>query len=191
METQKSRQGNLVTPGDKICVIEEYLPGSGTYDYIDGWVRSALVGRIVIDRNQRMIVVRQVKNRPYTPKPGDIVIGVIASMSDDLAFINIIQIEGKTSPSTSFTGVLHISQASDKYVETMYDVIRLGDIIRAKVLNDRIPYQLSLKGPQFGVIAAMCSKCGGMLKKKSEEILYCPRCGNVEKRKVSIKYMVK
>lgn len=191
MGVQKSRQGDIVMPGDKICVIEEYLPGPGAYSDHDGWVRSSIIGRIVIDRNQRTVTVRQIRNRPFVPKPGDIVIGVVASMSDDLAFVNIIRIEGKQSSSTSFTGVIHISQANDKYIETLYDAIRVGDIVRAKVLNDKTPYQLSLKGPQFGVIAAMCSKCGGMLKKKSEELMVCPRCGNVEKRKVSIKYMIK
>lgn len=182
---------DMVTPGDKICVIEEFLSGQGTYSYDDGWVRANVVGKVVVDKSRRMVVVENARNKPYLPKPGDAIIGIVANMSDDLAFINIIQIEGKNSNSTSFSGVLHISQASDKYIETLYDVLKLGDVVRAKVLNDRTPYQLSLKTPQYGVIAALCSRCGGLLKKKSGELLYCPRCGNTEKRKISTKYLIK
>lgn len=182
---------NIVLPGDRICVVEEYLSGAGTYSGYDGWVRASVIGSLVIDRGQRVVVVKQARGRPFVPQPGDIVIGIVASMSEDLAFIDIIQIEGKVSQSTSFTGVIHISQASEKYVESLYEVVRLGDVVRAKVLNDKAPFQLTMKSPQLGVIAAMCSRCGEMLRRKEDDILLCPRCGNVEKRKTSIKYLVR
>jgi len=185
------RQEALITPGDKLYVIEEYIPGPGTYSDQDGWIRSAIVGRVVIDKVQKLVCVKHVRNKPFIPKPGDIVLGVVSSISEDLAFIDIFQIEGKNSRSIDFTGVIHVSQASDKFIETLYDAMRLGDVVRAKVLNDRIPYQLTTKGPQFGVIAALCSRCGALMKKHSDETLICPRCGNIEKRKISIKYVVK
>ncbi len=186
-----STMKKLVVPGDKLYTIEEFLPGKGTYAYQDGWVRAAQVGEPVVDMLQRTVVVKQVMKKPYYPSPGDIVVGVIETLSEDIAFINIFSIEGKTSNSTNFTGVLHISQASDKFIKTMYEAYRLGDVVRAKVLNDKSPFQLTTKGPQLGVIAALCSKCGELLKRKDDTTLYCPRCGNVESRKVSIKYVLR
>ncbi len=181
----------VVVPGDKLYTIEEFLTGSGTYAYDDGWIRSSLVGVPTIDMVQRVVVVKNVKSRPCYPKPGDIVVGVIESLSEDIAFINIFLIETKFSRSTSFTGILHVSQASDKFIKSMYEAYRLGDVVRAKILNDKNPFQLSTRDPQFGVIAALCSKCGEVLKRKSDETLVCPRCGCVESRKVSIKYVVR
>ncbi len=181
----------IVLPGDKLYVVEEFLPGKGTYSYHDGWVRASVIGEPVIDMIQRMVSIRNYSGKPCYPRPGDIVVGVITSLSDDIAFLDIFLIENKISGSTSFTGVLHVSQASEKFIKSMYEAYRLGDIVRARVLNDKSPFQLSTKGVQFGVIAALCSRCGGLLKRKSDDSLECPVCGSIEPRKVSIKYVVR
>ncbi len=179
----------LIIVGDKLFTIEEFMPGSGTYAYEDGVIRASQVGFLKIDFTQRIVSIKQVKGKPVYPRPGDIVIGVVTSVSDDIAFIDIFQVEGRSSRSVDFTGVVHVSQVSEKYVKSMYDALRPGDIVRARVLNDRIPFQLTTKGPQFGAILAYCSKCGGVLKRQSEDSVVCSRCGSIEKRKVSIKYM--
>jgi len=184
---EKPRQGMPVTPGDYLGVEEEYFPGYGAYIDDYGNIRSQLVGRVLIDIVKRTIEVRQVKGKPIIPKPGDIVLGVVETVSNDLAFIRIYNIENKPSRSTDFTGVLHISQVSNDYVETMYDVLRLGDVVRAKVLNSLQPFQLNTKHPSFGVVVAFCSKCGEILKLKDDKLV-CPACGSVEKRKISTKY---
>ena len=181
----------LVIVGDKLYTIEEFMPGPGTYAYDDGYIRASQVGYLKIDLGQRLVIIRQARDKPNYPKPGDVVIGVVTTVSDDIAFIDIFQIEGVSSRSIDFSGVIHISQISEKYIKTMYEALRLGDIIRAKVLNDRSPFQLTTKGPQHGVILASCSKCGAILKRQSDDSMICPVCGNIEKRKVSIKYLYK
>ncbi len=181
----------LVVVGDKLYTIEEFMPGPGTYAYSDGFIRASQVGHLSIDLGQRLVIVRHVRGRLHYPKPGDIVVGVVTSVSDDIAFIDIFQIEGVTSRSISFSGVIHISQVSEKYIKSMYEALRLGDVVRARVLNDKSPFQLTTKGPQFGVILASCSRCGSTLKRQSNDTMVCPVCGFVEKRKVSIKYLYK
>ena len=182
------RQGMPATPGDKLGVEEEFFTGPGTYIDPNGNIRSQLVGRVLIDIVKRSICVKHVKSKPYVPKPGNIVLGIVETVSNDLAFTNIYAIEDKTSRTTEFSGVLHISQVSTEYIETMYDALRVGDVIRARVLNNIHPYQLTIKDAGLGVIAAFCTKCGAILKRKNDR-LYCPVCGNYEKRKISIMYL--
>ncbi len=180
--------GKLVTPGDELGVEEEYFTGPGTYINGKGYIRSQLVGSVKIDVVNRRIIVTHAKGKPRIPRQGDIVVGVVESVTNDLAFIDIVSIEGAMAKNTDFTGVLHISQVSREYIETMYDALRPGDVVRARVLNSMNPYQLTIKEPNLGVIAAFCSKCGSMLKKKDDRLI-CPACGSVEKRKVSLLYM--
>jgi len=189
MRQETNKQKNFVTPGDPLYVIEEYLPGPGSYSDEKGWVRAAQIGRLIIDQSQRIVYVKQVLNKPFVPRSGDIVLGIVTGVSDDIAFLDIFQIEGKISKSTSFDGIIHISQVSEQYIETMYEAMRPGDVVRAKVLNNNPPFQLTTKGPQFGLILGLCSKCGSILKRQQNNMLICPNCGRIEKRKVSIKYI--
>ena len=76
-----------------------------------------------------------------------------------------------------------------KFVKNIEEAIKPSDIIRAKVLTSASPYQLTLKGPNLGVILAFCSICGSELQKRDEETLICPICGNIEKRKVALNYL--
>ncbi len=177
-----------VTPGDIIGVEEEYIPGDGAYVDENGYIRSLMTGRAVMDRISKIVNVKHVKNKPIIPRQGDIVIGIVEGVSNDLAFIDIISVEKSSGvKKTDFSGIIHISQASREYLESMYDAYRIGDIIRARVLNNTNPYQLSTREPSMGVITAFCTKCGSILK-KSDDRLICPTCGNVEKRKISVIY---
>lgn len=185
---ERIRQGILVLPGDVIGVEEEYFPGQGVYVNGKGYLRSQLIGRVLIDIVKRTINVRNIHGKPYVPKVGDIVKGIVSSVSEDLAFIDIYAIEEKPTRTTSFTGILHVSQASSEYIETMYDAMRIGDIVRARVINSNHPFQLTTKEPRLGVIAAFCTKCGSLLRKQDDKLV-CPICGNVEKRKVSASYV--
>lgn len=185
---KKVRQGMLVFPGDKLGVEEEYFPGQGVYIDSNGYIRSQVVGRVLIDIIKRIINVKNVHGKPFVPKIGDIIEGIASSVSDDLAFIDIYAIEEKPSRSTDFTGVLHISQVSAEYIETMHDAMRLGDVIRARIINSNHPFQLTTKEPSLGVIIAFCTRCGSIMRKQDDKLI-CPVCGNIEKRKVSTSYI--
>jgi len=179
---------NIVLPGEKLCVEEEYMPSIGTYSE-EGIVRAAIIGRVQYDIINRRVYIKSIKS-PVIPKAGDIVIGVVEQMRDELATINIIGYDTNNLFKHSFTGILHISQASETRIPTLYDVIRIGDIIRAKVLNNYIPILLSIKEPRLGVIQAYCSRCGSPLIKSGDK-LRCSYCGNIENRKIAFDYILR
>jgi len=184
-EVRKS--GEFVTPGEKLGVIEEFIPDFGTY-VNDGSVHSKVVGSLLLDLTNRKVSVYPLTRRVNVPRVGSLVIGTVVGVQDSLASIRIIKI-GTRFLSGFFTGILHISEVSFRYTETMFDVCRLGDIVRAKVIsNKNRTYHLSTKGLNFGVIYAFCSQCGGYLTLGRQRRLKCSSCGHVEKRKVASDY---
>ena len=176
-----------VVPGDALCVIEEFLPGPGTYEY-NGVVRAALVGNTIADLNTRVINVKPRIREPILPRRGSIVYGIIVLIREEYAIVRLVSDVNGVKYHTVFTAILHISQVTDKFIKDLFEVLRMGDVVKAKVLNDSIPYNISIKDPKLGVVLAFCGKCGSLLKFESGDLLKCPVCGNSERRKVSIDY---
>ncbi len=184
----------FVVPGDLLAVIEEYFPGEGTYVLEErGEIRAAVAGHPFIDVRARRLNVRPAGRTPKVPKRGSTVYGYVSMVPrDDLALVRTTMEYPllKIRELEWFPGILHISQASDKYVNSIYQVVRLGDIVKAQVLNSKPPYILSIRQPSYGVVAALCSRCGALLEKRpGTHLLICPRCGNKESRKTSPSYM--
>lgn len=184
-----SNRNRLVLPGDALGVEEEFIPINGAYTDRRGYVRSAVVGYVLVDRVKKNLIVRNVTDKPLFPKQGDIVEGVITNISDDLALIDIYSINDVYSRTIDFSGILHVSQASTEFVKSLLDLFRLGEVVKAKVINNTHPFQLTTKEPALGVVAAYCSLCGSPLLKRDDKLV-CGRCGNVEVRKISVKYYV-
>jgi len=180
-------KGKRVLPGDEICVIEEFLPGPGTFEF-EGIVRSALVGTTYIDEVTRIVHVKPLKDLTRFPTKGSTVIGIVVLVRDEFAIVKVVGDVKGVNYSPAYTGILHISQASETHVKDLYEVIRVGDLIKAKVLNGEPPYNLTLREPRLGVILAFCGNCGSKLVKSGPTTLKCKVCGRVEKRKVSIDY---
>lgn len=181
---------DVVVPGEEIGIIEEFLPGEGTY--VEGnSVRSMILGTAVLDIDERKArVYSLIKRGPLAIERGDVVLGEVTGMRRDVAIVLIKNVEGKNLVlKEALHGMLHISQVSDKFVEFLSDVVKVTDILRAKVINSRPPYQLSIKGRDLGVIVAFCSNCQTPMIIKNRK-LYCPRCKVQEKRKLSTKYSI-
>jgi exosome complex component CSL4 len=103
------------------------------------------------------------------------------------AAVRIFQV-GNRIVSGFFSGLLHISDVSPRYVENMYDVCRAGDIIRAKVISDKNRvFHLSTNDRDLGVVYAFCSRCGHVLEFRRMR-MRCPECGNLEHRKTAQDY---
>lgn len=183
--TQTSSRVRFTVPGDRLAVIEECKPGPGTYED-SGFIYSKCVGVAHLDPVRKVVSVKEAKT-PLLPKEGSTVIGVVKDAQERMAIISIFIIDGKIS-SNHFTGVLHIHSSSPKYERAMNEVCKVGDILKARVINvkNRIP-ELSTVGSELGVVVAYCSRCGGMLIKRSNKLL-CEVCGNAENRKTSSDY---
>jgi len=184
-DEKKNEKSQIIIPGDKLGVIEEYVPGQGTFTN-DGNIISSVIGKKEISPKTRSISIDPA--RPLTmPTLGSLVEGQVISVQDKMANIRILKV-GEEFPSGFFTGVIHISTASDDYVKVMPFVCKPGDIVRAKVISDKNrTYQLSTAEKNLGVIHGFCSRCGGSLFKRGR-ILQCNACQNTEERKTANDY---
>jgi exosome complex component CSL4 len=184
--TSPQRSGHLVLPGERLGVIEEFTPDSGTYSK-DGVIYSRIVGCALMDMMNRRVSVYPLVNEAAVPKVGTKVVGQVGNAQSDNVLVRIFRI-GPKRLSGVFTGILHISDVQDRYVDSMNDVCRPGDIIRAKVISEKNQIlHLSTADKDLGVLYGFCSLCGGMLEPKRHDLL-CTKCGNIDRRKISADY---
>jgi exosome complex component CSL4 len=182
----EQKTGQLVLPGERLGVIEEFVPDAGTF-VKDGVIYSKVVGRALLDLATRRVSVHQVGRQALIPKVGSIVMGQVAGGQSDSVSVRIFQI-GDKQISNVFVGVLHVSDANIRYVDSMHDVCKAGDIVRARVISDKNQvYHLSTKDRDLGVVYAFCSNCGGTLEPRRQG-MHCPKCGRIEERKATADY---
>ena len=176
----------MVLPGDEIAVAEEFEPGEGTYER-GGFVFAATPGVLELDPANRVARVRAF-NPPAELKIGDIVYGVVDDIRGMMATASILAIHGRTRQiSGESDGTIHISNVSEDYTEDIRDMYRLGDIIRAKVIQVKPSVQLTTAERTLGVVKALCSICRGPLEPRDRD-LFCPRDERTERRKLAADY---
>jgi len=180
------KSGRFVLPGERLGVIEEFIADAGTY-VRDGVIYSKVVGRALLDFLNRRVSVYPLVRGVRVPKSGSIVTGQVSKLQNKTANIRIFKI-GKENLSGVFSGLLYISDVSTSYVDSLSDACKEGDIIRAKVISERNRvYHLSTAEKDLGVLYAFCSRCGNTMQQRRFR-MYCPSCGNVEKRRISVDY---
>lgn len=184
--SERGTTEEFVVPGDLLGVAEEFLPGPGTYE-IGYQIRAAAVGRVVRDLLNKVVTVELCKT-PVMPYSGAVLLAIITEMREDFARAKILAVNN-TTLRYPFTGVLHVTQVVEKTgeVKQMYDYVRIGDVVRAKALNNSPPYLLTVREAKLGVVLAYCSKCGAQLKLLKDK-LKCPQCGSTETRKLGHGY---
>jgi exosome complex component CSL4 len=182
MNESERKSGLFVVPGDRLGVIEEFTPGPGTY-VEDGIIHSEVTGRTLLDMLNRQVSVYPLVQTVNVPKVGSIVTGLVLDVRSKQAVLRIFQI-GEKMVSGFFTGMLHISGVSRGYVDSMFDICRPGDIMRAKVISTKNrTFFLSTAEKDLGVVSALCSICGNVLQPGNRG-MQCPECGNIEGRKI-------
>ena len=187
-----SREDSFVIPGDVVGVEEEFSPVEGVYVDESGFIRSYALGRVSYDRVSKAVHVRRLR-QPLVPRPGLNVVGVVTSLRHDLVLVELYGVVS-LSPRVSwvgefdgvFAGGIPIGQVSGEFIRDISEYYRVGDVVLARVLSPTSPYQLTTKTPQHGVIYALCSNCLAPLEPVNQRSMKCPRCGNIEARKVSL-----
>ncbi len=186
MADSTRKSGQFVAPGDRLGVIEEFTPGPGTYTE-EGTIYSEITGRTLMDMLHKKVSVFPLVRGVGVPKVGSIVLGHVSDVQSRSAILRITRV-GKRLLSGVFTGILHISDVSPGFVESMFDVCKPGDIMRAKVVsNKNRVFHLSTADKNLGVVYALCSRCGLMLPSKGRS-MRCTNCGKIERRKVTFDY---
>jgi exosome complex component CSL4 len=186
------KSGDVVVPGEQLCVIEELLPGFGTYEE-EGIVYAATSGGVVIDLKDRRIRVLDPRGQTKLSLPihGDIMMGEVIKAYEQRAEVSLVKWNDRDILNP-LAGEIHISNVTRRFVRSMGDVIQGGDIIRGVALNTHeIPVQLGLVGPDLGVLRAKCIKCGNDLTLTTYNNLICLRCENRESREVTKDYGVR
>lgn len=184
MKGKRNSLNNFAYPGRKLGVIEEYIPGPGTYSGEEGDIRSLMAGRIHKGRDRTVRVIPE--KEPTYPSIGDEVMGVVIGLSGIFGILRIEVINDKIFKNL-LTGVLYPSGRRFKNERQF----RLGDIVYARVesLKNRTIH-LNISDRKFGVIKAWCNRCGGLLVRDPDRksVLLCRTCGREERRKVSNRY---
>jgi exosome complex component CSL4 len=175
-----------VFPGEELAVIEEYNKGEGSYQD-DGLVRSEELGETRLNKEKRALEVKKVTKPLNLPLEGVIVIAEAGSVTRRDARVDIFRVDGKKVEPT-YTGVIHISDVAREFGRNLEQALRSGDVVRAVVANtkNRI-IQLSMAEPEYGVVYAYCSRCGGILENQKGR-LTCPNCKRVERRQIARSY---
>ncbi|MDV3104410.1 exosome complex RNA-binding protein Csl4 [Thermococcus waiotapuensis] len=190
MEVKKTlKEGDLVLPGDHLGVIEEYLPGEGVKEE-NGELIATRAGRVRIDQEKMEIYVEPVTDTPPLPKVGDIVLARVIDVKPPAVMVNLLRIEGeiRREIATSKMAGIHVSSIKNGFVEDLSSEFKIGDIVRARVIsNEKSPIQLTTKDPDLGVVYAFCSRCRTPLIRRGDKLI-CPKCGNIETRKLSRLY---
>ena len=179
----------VVAPGDVVGKEEEYLPGENVYVDDYGNLRAQVLGVVIRDNKEHVISVKPLKNSGVLLKLNDVVYGkVVAIPNDKVVVVKILSVEnnGNRVPlKSNTTGLIPLSQLPNSR-GSISDIVGIGDIIKARVISRGPPYTLTLKDAQLGVVYAICPRCGHALTWKGGELLRCPNCGIVVRRKVSL-----
>ncbi len=173
----------FVMPGDRIGYAEEFLAGEGVYEE-NGELFAAVAGEVVV--KDKTVSVKPVKALPKIGK-GDVVIGRIIDVRNSMALVEIARKKG-FDRDLMHTGIaaLHISNVQNGYLKDLSKAVGYMDIVKARVVDEN-KLSLSIKEPEMGVLKSICSVCRHELVRDGD-VLRCPNCGNVEKRKLSKSY---
>lgn len=182
---------NFVMPGEVIGIIEQYLPGDGTYED-SGDIKSSIMGNVEIDSINKIISIKTTLESPGLLKIGDSVYGQITDIKNQRATIKIDRLKNSTRPlALPYMGAIHISKAKEGYLKQLSDAFRIGDIIECKV--DKITgdvIDLKTIDEEDGVVKAICTRCRHFMHttNKFNEV-QCYECNKKEKRELSTNYI--
>ena len=173
----------LALPGEKVAAGEEYMPGAGTYES-GGVIYAAVAGSVKFDEAEKTVTVLEAR-RVSRLKPGDTVLGEVTGVSNSLANITVHAVDGlDRQMGAGEAGAVHVSKLSENYTEDARKEFRIGDIVRAEVLQVSPSLQLGTREPNLGVIMARCGKCRNTLMNRTGK-LYCAECDRQEYRKLA------
>lgn len=173
-------EGGFVTPGQPICVAEEYYPGLNTKIFRDNIVISTKAGFVNYDRNKRIVNIKPVK--PIKDiNLGDRVLAEVKDVQEKIAIAEILAVNMKPLKHKRTAVIL----PNIKTKQDLTECIGVGDLVIAEVVTlFSGVIGLSIWKNELGSVLPICSKCGRPLRRK-DKTLICFKCGSREKRKLA------
>ena len=166
-------------PGEKIALIEEYLPGENTFEDDDS-IRATAIGDIQLDAADRLASINRHK-QITVPKVGDIIIGVVEANLPSMIAIMIKFVNGKKANS-DLECICVTRHIRKKNIALAQDVVK-AEIISH--INGTI--HASIDGSELGVLFTKCRKCYGTVVKMRDAVK-CKDCGWIDDRKLSLDF---
>ncbi len=180
------QQGKVATPGEDIAASEEFAAGDGAYER-DGRIFAAVAGSVILDRSAMVASVRA-RNPPKAFAAGDVVLGEVTDVRGTMVNLqHVVPEAGGRKPTGGDAGTIHISKVSEGRTDDIRELFRLGDVVRAKVVQSKPSLQLTTAGAELGVVKALCTRCRAPLQLAKGE-LRCDACERTEYRKVAKGY---
>jgi len=173
------KDGEVVAPGEPLCIQEEFSPGDNTSLDSRGKVVAKVLGVASYDKSKRIVNVKPIKPA-QSIKVGDQVIAQVRGIQDKIAIVTILSAGGRALKHPK-TAVI-IPRKGMK--EDIKDLVGVGDIIVAQVITQFMGIiGVSIWRPNLGVVLGICDKCSSILN-KAKMGLVCPKCGERHKRKI-------
>lgn len=178
----------FIMPGDEIGTSEEYIAGEGTYEK-NGMIIASNTGFLDIDMNEMVVRVIPATSTPVLLKVSDLVYGVIFDNKGAMSIVDVVKIIGsKRDISNGDTqGSIHISKVTTGFLKDLGEAFKIGDIIRAKVIQVDPSLQLATYDSNLGVVLANCIECQVPLERRNNE-LECPVCESRYRKKLADDY---
>lgn len=182
----RSDDRKVVMPGEEIATSEEFVAGEGTYER-EGKILASVTGRVELDKGEMVARVKGL-NPPRLLNVGDTILGEVTDVRGTMVNIQSIAPEEDGRRMTGQDmGTIHISKVTDGRSDDLRELFRLGDVVRAKVIQVKPSLQLTTAGPDLGVLKAFCTKCRAPMTLKKAE-LTCDNCERTERRKLAKGY---
>lgn len=180
------KQGDIVLPGEKLCTCEEYISLKWTYIDNEGYIRSSIGGKVLINEDERTINI-EADDLPEKLMVGALIVGYITEVKPHKILVTIKKIVGKKRELiTGYKGYVHISKVTNDYVPSMYDLFHIGDIIEARVTNviGTEYIELTTAEENLGIIKAMCVDCRKFMQLDENTGHLVCKCG----KKIHVNY---
>ncbi|MEN2974834.1 MAG: exosome complex RNA-binding protein Csl4 [Candidatus Caldarchaeales archaeon] len=175
--------GGFVTPGQPICVAEEFSPGENTKILKDSLIISVKAGFVNYDKNNRIVNIKPVKTVEELVIR-DRVLVEVREVQEKIAIVEIMAANNKPLKHKRTAIIL----PNPKMKNEIGEYVGVGDLVLAEVVTLLAGViGLSIWKDGLGAVLSICRKCGGLLVKE-DKILVCERCKNKEKRKIVPQY---
>jgi len=191
--TMENNSQEFTTPGEKLGLLTQYLPGPGTHPWHDHVVASVVGLQHIVPAplhapDQRPTMeVRREKEQGAVPGPGAVVTAKITKVQPKQAVADILCV-GTRVVKEKFRGLVRQQDVRATEIDKVdvHTSFRPGDIIRAEVLSlgDARAYYLSTAKNELGVVSAT-SDAGAIMVPVSWQEMQCPVTFQKEFRKVA------
>ena len=169
----------VYVPGEEITTEEEFLPGRNTYSQ-NGLVKAAAMGVAEFNDANKEVKIRGNVVREISR--GDTITGKIILVKESNVVVSMESAEGGKKI-TQPTAQIPIRMASTEYVTDLKRIFKIGDMVRARVVNKSpLGIDLATNEKGLGITKAYCSECRGEMSYSNGKLM-CLKCGAIDERR--------